>query len=74
MIPPITKEEADAMILEATVRARRVVPRFEVKPAIDLERLRPLCTGPIYERFEEDVIRMRRGLPPLGPYEWELQE
>lgn len=69
MIAPITKEEADQMILDATARARRVAPSFEVKPAIDLERLRPLCTGPIYEGFEEDVIRMRRGLPALGPQE-----
>jgi hypothetical protein len=57
MIPPMTKEEADRMILEATARARRVPPRFEVKPAIDWERLRPLCTGPIYEGFEEERLR-----------------
>ena len=69
MIEPITQEEADRIILEATALARRVPPRFEVKPAIDLERLRPLCTGPIYEGFEEDVTRMRRGLTPLGPQE-----
>ena len=69
MIPPMTQEEADEMILEATARARRVPPRFEVKPPLDFEKLDALCTGPIYEGFEEDVKRMRRGLPPLGPRE-----
>ena len=69
MIAPMTQEEADQMILEATARARQVPPRFEVKPPINLARLRALRPGPIYEGFEEDVKRMRRGLPPLGPQE-----
>jgi hypothetical protein len=72
MIPNIPPEELERMIRRATERARRVRPNFKVAPPIDLEKLRPLCTGPTYERFEEDVIRMRRGLPPIGPEEHEI--
>lgn len=67
MIPPITQEEADEMILRATAKARAAPPpHMDVRPPIDLERLRPLCIGPIYEGFEEDMMRARKGLPPLG--------
>lgn len=35
----------------------------------DTKRARALAPGPIYEGFEEDVRRMRRGLQPIGPRE-----
>lgn len=34
---------------------------------IDFEKLMEHSPGPFYEGFREDVRRMRRGLPPLGP-------
>jgi hypothetical protein len=38
----------------------------EVGP-INVAELRALSPGPLYEGFEEDLKRMRRGLPALGP-------
>lgn len=32
----------------------------------DVDRLMALRPPPFYEGFEEDITRMRRGLPPLG--------
>jgi hypothetical protein len=70
MIEPMTREEAEKMLREAVARARRNPPRLEnVAPPINVAELRKLCTGPIYEGFEEDIKRMRRGLEPLGPRE-----
>ena len=34
---------------------------------IDIDRLMAKSPGPLYEGFEEDVRRMRRGVTPLGP-------
>jgi hypothetical protein len=34
---------------------------------IDIEDLMSKSPGPLYEGFEEDVRRVRRGLRPLGP-------
>ncbi len=68
MIEPMTEEEAAKELAEVVARARRVPPRIEnVAPPIDLALLRALRPGPLYEGFEEDVKRMRRGLEPLGP-------
>ncbi len=36
---------------------------------IDPAKLRALSPGPLYDGFEEDLKRMRRGLPALGPRE-----
>lgn len=36
---------------------------------IDIDQLLAESPGPLYEGFEEDICRMRRGLPPLGPRE-----
>jgi hypothetical protein len=36
---------------------------------INIDRLMAKSPGPFYEGFEEDIRRMRRGLPPLGPRE-----
>jgi hypothetical protein len=36
---------------------------------INLAELKELNPGPFYEGFEEDITRMRNGLPPLGPIE-----
>ena len=70
MIPPMTKEEAEKYLAEVVARARLVPPRFDrIAPPIDLERLRALRPGKLYDGFEEDVRRMRRGLEPLGPRE-----
>ena len=69
MIEPMTEEEFAKELGELVARIRREhPPRLEnVAPPIDLERLRALRPGPLYEGFEEDVTRMRRGLAPLGP-------
>jgi hypothetical protein len=49
---------------------RKHPPRFaNVAPPIDIDDLMAHCTGGLYEGFEEDVKRMRRGLPALGPRE-----
>jgi hypothetical protein len=71
MIEPMTREEYERELRKIVAEARRKCPpRLErVAPPIDLARLRPLCKGPIYVGFEEDVKRMRRGLEPLGPRE-----
>jgi hypothetical protein len=71
MIEPMTREEYERELRKVVARARRISPpRLEwVAPPIDLAKLRPLCKGPIYEGFDEDVRRMRRGLEPLGPRE-----
>jgi len=34
---------------------------------INWEKWDALNPGPFYEGFEEDIRRMRRGLPPMGP-------
>jgi hypothetical protein len=70
MIPSMTEEEFAEELAKVVARARLVPPHFDrIAPPIDLERLRALNPGPIYEGFEEDVKRMRRGLQPLGPRE-----
>jgi hypothetical protein len=49
---------------------RRHPPQFDhVAPPIDVDDVMAHCTGGLYEGFEEDVKRMRRGLSPLGPRE-----
>lgn len=35
----------------------------------ELKKLRSNLAEPFWEGFEEDIRRMRRGLPPLGPRE-----
>ncbi len=68
MIEPMTEEEFAKELGEVVARARRHPPRLErIAPPIDLVKLRELSPGPLYEGFEEDVKRMRRGLEPLGP-------
>jgi hypothetical protein len=68
MIEPMTEEEAAEVLAEVVARARKVPPRFDrIAPPMDSERLLALSPGPLYEGFEEDVKRMRRGLEPLGP-------
>jgi hypothetical protein len=72
MIEPMTREEGAKYLTEflARLRNNRPPPRVEsVAPPIDIEELRALNPGPIYEGFLEDVKRMRRGLEPLGPRE-----
>ena len=71
MIEPMTREEFAQELRKVVARARRMnPPRLErVAPPIDAARLSALCTGPIYEGFEDDIKRMRRGLEPLGPRE-----
>lgn len=71
MIEPMTREEAAQELRRAVARARRIdPPRLDrVAPPIDADKLEALCKGPIYEGFEEDLKRMRRGLEPLGPRE-----
>jgi hypothetical protein len=71
MIEPMTREEFAQELRKAVARARRMDPPQLnwSTPPIDLAKLRPLCKGPIYVGFEEDVKRMRRGLEPLGPRE-----
>jgi hypothetical protein len=51
-------------------RMRSHPPRFDrLAPPIDVADVMAHCTGGLYEGFEEDVKRMRHGLPPLGPRE-----
>jgi len=71
MIEPMTRDEYERELRKIVARARKAdPPRLErVAPPIDKAELLALCTGPIYEGFEEDVKRMRRGLEPLGPRE-----
>jgi hypothetical protein len=71
MIEPMTREEFERELRKIVADARRrCPPRLErVAPPIDAAKLKALCTGPIYEGFEEDIKRMRRGLEPLGPRE-----
>jgi hypothetical protein len=38
-----------------------------IKGPIDFEEWQRESPGPFYEGFEEDIRRMRRGLPPIGP-------
>lgn len=76
MIGPMTEEErarpeaefaADIGRLVARLR-REQPPRFDrVAPPINPADFRANSPGPLYEGFEEDITRMRRGLPPLGP-------
>lgn len=68
-------------LLEFIARRRREPPRRGEPPyktfteiadeqdtgPIDLELLRFIAHAPMYDGFEEDVDRMRRGLPRLGP-------
>jgi len=69
MLEPITYEEFAKQLAEVVESARRKgPPKLEhVAPPLNLEELRALRPGPIYEGFEEDIKRMRRGLMPLGP-------
>lgn len=72
MIEPMTREEGAKYLTEllAWLRKNCPPPRIEnVAPPINLEELRALNPGPLYEGFLEDVKRMRRGLEPLGPRE-----
>jgi hypothetical protein len=70
MIPPMTEEEFAEELGKVVARARLVPPRFDrIAPPIDLERVRACRPGKLYDGFEEDVRRMRRGLEPLGPRE-----
>jgi hypothetical protein len=68
MIEPMTQEEGDKFLTEfvADLR-RRSSPQVVLGEPINLERLRALRPGQLYEGFEEDVKRMRKGLEPLGP-------
>jgi hypothetical protein len=71
MLKRITRKEFARELGKAVARVRRKYPpRFEcTAPPIDLDRLRSLRPGKLYEGFEEDLKRMRRGLEPLGPRE-----
>jgi hypothetical protein len=72
MIEPITFEEFERALRASVERARRENPpelfqaTCKAKP-IDPEKLMEMAPGPIYDGFEEDVRRMRRGLPAIGP-------
>ena len=70
-IEPITREEFARELRKIVARARREYPPNlgPIPPPIDAAKLKALAPGPIYEGFEEDVKRMRRGLEPLGPRE-----
>ncbi len=68
MIEPITQEEFAKALGEIVARARRHPPRLErIAPPINARELMESSPGPLYEGFEEDIKRMRRGLEPLGP-------
>jgi hypothetical protein len=69
--PLMTYEEFARELRKIVARVRREdPPRLErVAPPINAAELMALAPGPIYEGFEEDVKRMRRGLEPLGPRE-----
>jgi hypothetical protein len=77
MIEPMTPEqlalaeEQYAKILKPLVaEMRRHPPQFDrIAPPIDVADVLAHCTGGLYEGFEEDVKRMRRGQLPLGPRE-----
>ena len=70
MIEPMTQEEGDQFLTKFVAELRRRAPRPVVLgEPINLEELRALRPGRLYEGFEEDVKRMRRGLEPLGPRE-----
>jgi hypothetical protein len=71
MIEPMTREEYERELRKLVARARRISPpQLDWgTPPIDAARLKALSTGPIYEGFEEDVKRMRRGQEALGPRE-----
>jgi hypothetical protein len=70
MIEPMTEEEFAKQLGEVVARARRHPPRIEsLPPPISALQLMELSPGPLYEGFEEDIKRMRRGLEPLGPRE-----
>jgi hypothetical protein len=70
MIEPMTQEEGDEFLRKFIADLRKRAPPLVVlAEPINLERLRALRPGKIYEGFEEDVKRMRRGLEPLGPRE-----
>lgn len=45
---------------------REIIEAQGTRP-IDAEWLRAHSPGPLYEGFREDIRRMRRGLPPVGP-------
>ena len=70
-VAPTVAEEQFAKELRTLVaRMRRHPPRFDrLAPPIDVADVMAHCTGGLYEGFEEDVKRMRLGLPPLGPRE-----
>jgi hypothetical protein len=62
------KEEFAKELAVLVARARLRPPRFErVAPPIDPVALMASGPGPLYDGFEEDIKRMRRGLPPIGP-------
>jgi hypothetical protein len=62
------KEEFAKELAVLVARARLRPPRFDrIAPPIDPVALIASSPGPFYEGFEEDLKRMRRGLPPIGP-------
>jgi hypothetical protein len=69
--PPEKIEDFYVEQLRALVReARRHPPRFgHIAPPLNVADVLAHCSGGLYEGFEEDVKRMRRGLPALGPRE-----
>ena len=72
MIEPISFEEFERALRASVERARRMNPpeqflsTWKSKP-IDAKKLMEMAPGPLYDGFEEDVKRMRRGLPAIGP-------
>jgi len=62
------KEEVARDLAETMARARRHPPRLEgIPPPINARQLMEMSPGPLYEGFEEDIKRMRRGPEPPGP-------
>jgi hypothetical protein len=65
-----TEEGFSKELKRLVAQMRRHPPQFDrVAPPIDVADVMAHCTGGLYEGFEEDVKRMRRGLSPLGPRE-----
>jgi hypothetical protein len=64
---PVDEEAERASIAEFIQRLRDRPPRPPGTGIIDWEKWDALNPGPLYEGFEDDVRRMRRGLLPLGP-------
>jgi hypothetical protein len=77
MIEPMTpeqlamaEEQFEKILKPLVAKARMHPPQFDrIAPPIDVADVLAHCTGGLYEGFEEDVKRMRRGQLPLGPRE-----